>query len=158
MKLVFNVSQSQRLIFTSAAVEQLENQIQKNHWQPEAGGVLLGRHLSDSGNIVIDEVTIPQPSDRRTRFSFFRSEAHERLARKRWLEEANTLAYLGLWHTHPEDSPTPSFVDRNDWHQAIANDTFYGERLFFPIIGRKEIRVWTKSRSSPIRELKRVSK
>lgn len=158
MKLVFKVSQKQRLIFTSAAVEQLQRQIQKDRWQPEAGGVLLGRHLADSDDIVVDEVTTPQPSDRRTRFSFFRSEAHELIARERWLEEANTLAYLGLWHTHPEDSPTPSVVDRNDWHKAVTTDTFYGARLFFPIVGRKEIRVWTGSRSSGIRELKKEIK
>ncbi|MBL0492945.1 Mov34/MPN/PAD-1 family protein [Aeromonas veronii] len=158
MKLVFRVTSKQRLIITSQAVEQLLAYVQKRCWQREAGGVLLGRHLLDSEDVVVDEVTSPQSSDRRARFSFFRSKKHEHIARERWLEEMNTLAYLGLWHTHPEDSPTPSPVDREDWQQAVANDTFDGERLFFPIVGRKEIRVWTKSRSGGIRELKRETK
>jgi integrative and conjugative element protein (TIGR02256 family) len=158
MKLVFKVTSKQRLIITSQAVEQLLAHVQKRCWQREAGGVLLGRHLLDSEDIVVDEVTSPQSSDRRTRFSFFRSQKHEHIARERWLEETNTLAYLGLWHTHPEDSPIPSLVDREDWQQAIANDTFDGARLFFPIVGRKEIRVWTKSRSGSIRELKKETK
>lgn len=155
MKLVFKVTSKQRLIITRQAVEQLLAHVQKRCWQCEAGGVLLGRHLLDSDDIVVDEVTSPQPSDRRSRFSFFRSKKHEHIARERWIEEASTLAYLGLWHTHPEDSPTPSPVDRDDWRQAVANDAFDGSRLFFPIVGRKEIRVWTKSRSGDIRELKR---
>ena len=99
---------------------------------------------------MVDEVTVPQSTDRRTRFSFFRSKKHEAIAKERWQAEASTLAYLGLWHTHPEDSPTPSSVDRSDWEQAVAKDTFDGPRLFFPIVGRKEIRVWTKNRTSGI--------
>lgn len=155
MKLVYRVTTTQRLIITSQAVEQLLAHVQRRCWQREAGGVLLGRHLLDSEDVVVDEVTSPQSSDRRTRFSFFRSKTHEHIARERWLTEANTLAYLGLWHTHPEDSPTPSHIDRQDWQQAVAKDTFDGPRLFFPIVGCCEIRVWTKSRTGGIRELKR---
>lgn len=155
MNLLFKVTSMQRLIITSQAIEQLLAYVQRRCWQRESGGVLLGRHLLDSEDVVVDEVTSPQSSDRRTRFSFFRSKKHEDIARERWLAEANTLAYLGLWHTHPEDSPTPSAVDLEDWQQAVANDTFDGARLFFPIVGRKEIRVWTRSRSGDIRELKR---
>lgn len=158
MKLIFRVSDSQRLIFTREAVEVLTAHIQKKWWQREAGGVLLGRHLLDSDDVVVDEVTTPQNSDRRTRFSFFRSKKHEELARVRWEEEASTLSYLGLWHTHPEDSPTPSSVDRHDWEQAVAKDTFDGPRLFFPIVGRADIRVWTKGRVGTITELKREIK
>jgi len=158
MKLVFKVTSKQRLIITSQAVEQLLAHVQKWCWQREAGGVLLGRHLLDSEDVVVDEVTGPQSSDLRTRFSFFRSKKHEHIAKERWLAEANTIAYLGLWHTHPEDSPTPSSVDREDWQQAVTNDAFDGARLFFPIVGRREIRVWTKSRSGVIRELTREKK
>jgi len=154
VKLVFRVTKKQRLIITSQAVEQLLAYVQRKWWQREAGGVLLGRHLIDSDDAVVDEITFPQSSDRRTRFSFFRSRKHEHIARERWLAEANTLAYLGLWHTHPEDSPTPSSVDRQDWQKAVTQDTFDGPRLFFLIVGRCEIRVWTKSRTGGIRELR----
>lgn len=157
MNLVFKVTSKQRLIITRQAVEQLLAHVQKRYWQREAGGVLLGRHLLDSDDVVVDEITSPQSSDRRSRFSFFRSKKHEHIARQRWLAEAHTMAYLGLWHTHPEDSPTPSSIDREDWLQAVNNDTFDGMQLFFPIVGRKEIRVWTKRRSGDISELKRVS-
>lgn len=154
MKLVFRVTPKQRLIITEQAVEQMLAHVQRCFWHCEAGGVLLGRHLLDSEDVVVDEVTVPQSTDRRTRFSFFRSKKHETIAKERWEAEASTLAYLGLWHTHPEDSPTPSSVDMSDWVQAVAKDTFDGPRLFFLIVGRKEIRVWTKSCTDSIRELK----
>lgn len=158
MKLVFRVTSNQRLIITSQVVEQWLTHAQRRCWQREAGGVLLGRHLLDTEDVVVDEITSPQTTDRRARLSFFRSKKHEHIARERWLAEAYSLAYLGLWHTHPEDSPKPSSIDRQDWQHAVANDTFDGPRLFFPIVGRSEIRVWTKSRTGGIRELKKVDR
>ena len=153
MNLVYRVTPKQRLIVTKGAVEQMRAFTQKSRWQSEAGGVLLGRHLLDSADVVIDEVTTPQSSDQRTRFTFFRSKKHESLARQRWLEQASTMAYLGLWHTHPENDPTPSSVDRNDWTQAVSRDVFDGDRLFFPIVGIQRLRIWTVSRRGAFREL-----
>jgi len=66
----------------------------------------------------------------------------------------STTAYLGLWHTHPETDPTPSGVDRRDWEQAMSQDTFEGDRLFFPIVGTQRIRVWCLNRRGNFRELK----
>lgn len=153
MKLVFQVTASQRLIFVEAAVEQMLAHAQRRWWQSEAGGVLLGRHLLDSNDLVVDEVTTPQEQDRLSRFSFFRSRQHGVLAKKRWDATHSTMAYLGLWHTHPQADPTPSSIDRHDWEQAVAKDSFEGSRLFFPIVGTKRIRVWTKTRRGHIQEL-----
>jgi integrative and conjugative element protein (TIGR02256 family) len=154
MKLVFRVSDSQRLIFVAKAVEQMVAFRQRSWWQSEAGGVLLGRYLLDSENLVVDEVTTPQNSDRRGRFSFFRSKKHGKIAQARWSEEASTLAYLGLWHTHPEADPTPSGVDLRDWEQALSKDTFHGTKLFFPIVGIERIRVWSMGSDGAFFELK----
>lgn len=156
LKLVFRVSPQQRLIIVAHALDQMKTFAQHRWWQPEAGGVLLGRHLLDSADVVVDEVTTPQSSDRRSRFGFFRSKQHENLARKRWREEKNSVAYLGLWHTHPEDDPSPSSVDYADWRQAVAGDAFEGDQLFFPIVGRKRIRVWCLGRRGTIEELEEV--
>jgi integrative and conjugative element protein (TIGR02256 family) len=153
MKMVFRVTPKQRLIFVETAVKQMSAFRQRSWWQAEAGGVLLGRHLLDSEDLVVDEVSTPQKSDRRGRFSFFRSKRHEIIARDRWVEETSTMAYLGLWHTHPQADPRPSSVDRRDWEQAVSNDTFEGDRLFFPIVGTERIRVWTLSRDGMFHEL-----
>lgn len=153
MKLVFRVTPTKRLIIVEDAVQRMLKFRQRSWWQAEAGGVLLGRHLLDTDDVVVDEVTTPQNSDRRSRFSFFRSKKHGIIAQSRWSEEASTIAYLGLWHTHPESDPMPSGVDRNDWVQALSSDTFYGDRLFFPIVGIEKIRVWTMTRDGTFYEL-----
>lgn len=154
MKLVYRVTPRQRLIIVEHAFKQMQAFAQRRFWDSEAGGILLGRHLLDSYDVVVDEVSTPQSSDRRSRFGFFRSSKHEQVARQRWREENSTAAYLGLWHTHPERDPTPSGVDQRDWKQAVAGDTYEGDRLFFPIVGTHCIRVWTLSRRGAFRELK----
>ena len=153
MSLVFNVAPGRRLIFTDAALAKMRAHAQRSASQREAGGVLLGRHLIDSLDVVVDDVSVPQQNDRQTRFSFFRSKQHNVVANERWAATMGRTAYLGLWHTHPELDPTPSCVDRRDWSKAIARDTFEGDRLFFPIVGIQTIRVWTKTRSGPIEEV-----
>lgn len=153
MKLIFRISRGARLVMTSEAIATMHSFAQHRWWQAEAGGVLLGRHLLESSDIVVDEVTAPQAKDRRTRLSFFRSKQHDAIARAKWNEAHSTMAYLGLWHTHPQEDPTPSSVDRRDWERAIAADTFEGDRLFFPIVGTHRIRVWSKTRTGPIKEL-----
>lgn len=153
MNLIFRVTPTQRLILVEHAVNQMTAFKQRSWWHPEAGGVLLGRILLDSEDLVVDEVTTPQKTDRRSRFGFFRSKQHEVLAQNRWINEANTMAYLGLWHTHPEDDPTPSKIDRCDWAQAVNRDTYEGSRLFFPIIGIKRVRIWCMTRDGSLYEL-----
>jgi integrative and conjugative element protein (TIGR02256 family) len=154
--MAFVVAAQQRLIFTDEAVQQLRAHAQRTRQQTEAGGALLGRHLLDSPDLVVDEVTVPQKADRRSRFFFFRSRQHEEVARTKWAEAKGTLAYLGLWHTHPETDPVPSSVDRRDWEKAVAQGTFEGDRLFFLIVGTERMRVWTKARAQPIQELHAV--
>lgn len=154
MKLVYRVTPRQRLIIVEHALKQMQAFAQRRFWDREAGGVLLGRHLLDSHDVVVDEVSAPQSSDRRSRFAFFRSSKHEQVARQRWLQENSTSAYLGLWHTHPERDPMPSGVDRRDWAQAVSGDTYEGDRLFFPIVGTDCVRIWTLSRRGAFRELK----
>lgn len=153
MRMTFAVTADQRLIITEEAVAQMLAFAQHSWYQSEAGGVLLGRHLLDSADVVIDDITTPQRKDKRSRFGFFRSTSHHQLALKKWEQSNETLAYLGLWHTHPEDDPSPSGVDRHDWENAVETHAFHGDRLFFPIVGRGHIRVWTKSKTEPIRQL-----
>lgn len=156
VRLVFIVNTLQRLVIGEAAVRQLRAHAQLSRLQTEAGGVLLGRHLIDTPDLVVDEVTVPQKEDRRSRFGFFRSRQHGEVARARWAAANETIAYLGLWHTHPERDPTPSDVDLRDWEKATAQDVFEGDHLFFTIVGTERIRVWSKMRHGQINELQEV--
>jgi len=117
--------------------------------QEEAGGVLLGRHIVGRHDIVVDEVTCPLPGDLQSRVSFYRSQAHhQQIIDTRWRDSQGTCHYLGEWHTHPECWPTPSAVDLADWRRRLQTDLFYGESLFFIIVGTCEVRAWEGARHS----------
>jgi integrative and conjugative element protein (TIGR02256 family) len=116
---------------------------QAEPWRNEAGGVLLGRRILGSEDVVIDEVTTPMPGDHRTRVTFHRGQArHQQVIDARWSESLGTCQYLGEWHTHPEPCPVPSRVDMVDWCRRLGEDRFEGESLFFIIVGIDEVGAW----------------
>ena len=113
----------------------------------EAGGVLLGRFIINSKNIIIDKVTVPMFGDKRSRYSFIRGEKmHQRVITNAWRKSAGTCNYLGEWHTHPEEYPTPSNQDIKNWKQILATRIFSSQYLYFVIIGTKEIGIWEGSK------------
>lgn len=123
----------------------------------ESGGVLLGRYIRDSDDIVIDKVTTPQPEDRSSRSRFFRSrKQHQELIDEAWSTSKETTAYLGEWHTHPEAGPNPSMIDRIGWQKKLLFD-HSSEAIFFIIVGTKDIRIWEgRSRFSNVVRLAEV--
>lgn len=136
------------------ALTRMQGFIQDVNRKKEAGGVLLGRYIRDSVDIVIDEVTIPMWGDRRGWFSFLRaSRPHQKVIDRLWQESEGTINYLGEWHTHPEDIPNPSNTDIKDWERKLKQDIFDGDSLYFIIIGIKGLRVWEFSKKSLSRQL-----
>jgi len=122
----------------------------------EAGGILLGRHILGTDDIIVDDATVPMPGDRSSRFQFFRARRrHQEAINRAWQESSGTCTYLGEWHTHPERRPIPSLVDRLRWQQKLLRDQFT-EPIFFVIVGIVEVRVWEgrrRHRLMPLRLL-----
>lgn len=113
----------------------------------EAGGLLMGRYLRGGYDIVVDEVTVPQPGDERSRFGFYRyAEGHQPLIDAAWESSGGTCCFLGDWHTHAEPNPTPSPVDVDNWRRMLREDVMDDEACFFVIVGLREIRVWEGNR------------
>lgn len=136
-----------RLHVGPAALATLQSYRQTELDDLEAGGVLLGRYLLHSPDIVVDRVTEPLPGDRRSRTSFHRHHAgHQALIDRAWSESGGRCAWLGEWHTHPDPSPTPSWVDCRDWRRRLRRDVF-DEALFFLIVGTSVARLWEGSRT-----------
>jgi integrative and conjugative element protein (TIGR02256 family) len=125
--------------------------VQQNLVAKEAGGVLLGRMVEGTDDILIDEVTKPGVHDSRSRFHFVRSrKTAQGLVDRAWQESARSRIYLGEWHTHPEDDPRPSNVDMRNQQNVLRSATYEQGFLFFVIAGRLRVRVWEGSKSGEV--------
>lgn len=59
-----------------------------------------------------------------------------------WISLTNGKGtHLGLWHTHPELTPTPSDIDMADYNNVIKNATL-NSGLIYIIIGTQELKIW----------------
>ena len=120
---------------------------QHDRFAPEAGGVLLGRIVIERPDVTVETLTIPSPDDRRSRFAFFRARKPTQAAiNAAWQASGGTQNYLGEWHTHPEDHPTPSWVDQRNWQRIARDARFEQDALFFLIAGRVSLAAWEVQR------------
>lgn len=155
MSLVFRRRDGARVEIAASALEKILRYRQTEAAAPEAGGVLLGRYILDTSDVVIDDITTPAGEDARGRFSFKRSaSAHQRAIDEAWNSSMGRIHYLGEWHTHPEPDPMPSSVDVGDWKRRLKADRFDADSLVFVIAGTESIGIWEgRRRSRSIRRL-----
>lgn len=113
------------ILLEPQVVSTLRSHAQLSADAPEAGGILIGYRRGKHLHIV--EATVPAAGDAQGRFSFFRSSpSHACRARTRWSDSGGTLDYVGEWHTHPEEDPRPSCLDRVEWKKiALANQSSF---------------------------------
>ena len=91
--------------------------------------------------MLIEQATVPTAWDKRFRYLFERMPfGHEAIALSRWTESQGTVRYLGEWHTHPEDYPYPSSLDRSEWNRLSAQRRDKRPMLAV-IVGRKSLYV-----------------
>lgn len=129
------------LEITESVVSELIKYRQISSFSNEAGGVLIGKRLLD-GNIVITDITTPQPKDIRKR-AFFRKSKHEHqvISDDLWKQSRGIKVFVGEWHTHPEKNPNPSFLDKKSWKKNIKVQ-IDKKNYIFVIVGTEEIKVW----------------
>ena len=129
-----------KLKFTEEIIKMFESYRQVGK-EPEAGGILIGREDKNNGNLIIEYATAPMKKDIRKRYRFYRKdEGHTEYYNKIYKENNGIYAYVGEWHTHPENEPSPSLIDKNNW-KKVLNKKGEGE-LFNVIVGIKKIRIW----------------
>ncbi|ADD03113.1 conserved hypothetical protein [Thermoanaerobacter italicus Ab9] len=157
--LIFQKSDGGRIKIDVYALKKINKFLQTERSNCEAGGVLLGRYIIDSNDIIVDDITMPMKNDIRHR-SFFlrRKRLHQKVVTKRWLESKGTCNYLGEWHTHAEAIPTPSCVDIKEWKKLLSTSIFDNDCLYFIIAGTEKIRVWEGNKyTMEIRQLNEMS-
>ena len=142
------------VVFADQARRTLVEYAQLNDAASEAGGILLGRLIAGTNDIVVDRATAPNAADRRSRFGFRRSRQGSQVEVDRaWHTSSGTCVYLGEWHSHPEDDPTPSSRDIADQGRILAKTTCEQQDLLFVIVGRESVAIWEGSRVSRVTRL-----
>jgi len=127
------------LHLSTATLETFCQHIQSSDADCEAGGLLLGS--VHGAHILIEQATVPTAWDKRFRYLFERMPfVHEAIALSRWTASRGTVRYLGEWHTHPEDHPHPSSLDRSEW-QRLSAERRDKRPLLAVIVGRKSLYV-----------------
>lgn len=106
------------VVFSPDVLRVFKRYRQRFFWQPEGGGILLGRRRGKHLEVML--ATEPSPKDSRSAFSFVReADGHAELAEEAWRQGEKQIDYLGEWHTHPQKIPTPSSIDRYEWNKLV---------------------------------------
>lgn len=106
---------------------------QRRFYQREAGGQLFARIWNNDWEIAA--ATGPRLRDRRSRFSFWPHRASEQA--EIFAQHARGLDYVGDWHTHPEDTPTPSPDDLTSITQIVRRSAHHLPGFLLLIVGRR---------------------
>ncbi|MFC7699505.1 Mov34/MPN/PAD-1 family protein [Bradyrhizobium sp. GCM10028915] len=106
---------------------------QRHFYQREAGGQLFAHVRDDDWEIIA--ATGPRSRDRRGRFSFQPHRPSEQEEIFRHHEQG--LDYVGDWHTHPEDVPTPSSDDLSSIDRMVRQSNHHLPGFLLLIVGRK---------------------
>jgi integrative and conjugative element protein (TIGR02256 family) len=106
---------------------------QRRFYQREAGGQLFARVRNNDWEIV--SATGPRSRDRRGRFSFrpHRGSEQEEI----FEQHALGFDYIGDWHTHPEDRPSPSADDLTSITELVRRSTHHLPGFLLVIVGRR---------------------
>ncbi len=123
------------LLFFSKYMEEYDFKI-------ESGGIIVGTLNPHENQVIVTDITLPYANDVRKANVFKRdSFGHQEEMDRLWHESKKTKTYLGEWHTHQQDIPVPSWIDKNDW-KRISKKSLNYKAAFFVIVGQKEIKVW----------------
>lgn len=113
--------------------------IQRLDSDAEAGGLLLGEVRGEHLNLI--DATFPTAEDLRARYSFERlPQGHEEVAQKMWTDSRGTVRYLGEWHSHPQNIPIPSGIDRSEW-KRLASERKDKRSFLAVIVGKATLHV-----------------
>lgn len=132
--LAYSLPEQGYLIISLKALSILEKHAQHNLLLSEAGGILIGKVRPP--HIEITHATEPSHKDYQTRFQFIRRGLHHiQETVCRWKESQYTETYIGEWHTHPQDNPTPSPIDISSWRSKLSGNN---RREIMIIVGRNK--------------------
>ena len=106
------------LLIESDVVEKI-NGFRQLGKQGESGGFLIGYNRPP--HLHITDITTPFNADISTRYRFVRQDPlHIKKMRALHLKTYGHLNLIGEWHTHPQEPPHPSSIDRLTWSEITV--------------------------------------
>ena len=139
-ELVFKAKDDSLVVILPEVVDTLLSYRQLMVSTPESAGVVIGERRGK--HCIIRTVSLPSTEDVRTRFSVNRiGVAHQDKVNSAFQESNGLWQYLGEWHTHPEEVPSPSTIDYKSWHKQLHS----AEPLILIIVGLTDFWVGKKN-------------
>lgn len=127
-----------KIIISDRALEIFTYHVQDTKQKKESGGILLGQVVDKT--IYITKVSIPNRFDKAGRYKFVRNKkAAQVIIDHEFINSSSKTIYLGEWHTHPENSPSPSDIDIKMLKQQFKNNRINEKYLLIIIRGLQEI-------------------
>ncbi|NQT56991.1 MAG: Mov34/MPN/PAD-1 family protein [Desulfobacteraceae bacterium] len=100
----------------------------------ESGGILVGRVLDEY--ILIEKATTPGRDDKQGSFFFHRHKSRaQSLVNSAFAESQGKQIYIGEWHTHREETPHPSFIDKWEIKRAFKKSRLNLKFIILIIVG-----------------------
>jgi len=117
-------------------LEIISNYKQVKSKQPESGGILLGQIRGK--DVYVLKVSTPSTFDSASRYGF---ERDKRIAQViinyEFDNSGKKTIYLGEWHTHPENIPSPSRQDKQMIKDQFTFNELNEPFVLFIIMGLK---------------------
>jgi len=139
MELTFKDNNGDLVVIMPNVLDRLMTYRQLHWYTSEAAGVLIGERRGP--HLVVQDVSEPGKGDIRSRYYVDRKGSHHQLAvDQAFLRSGGALQYIGEWHSHPEDEPSPSTKDRDSWGRYLSAP----EPMVLIIVGRRKLMVAKK--------------
>lgn len=115
------------ILITRSVLNLIEKFKQASKNANESGGILLGQVADDE--VYILKVSTPNKFDKASRYSFnCNKDAAQVIIDYEFINSGHKTIYIGEWHTHPENYPNPSGVDKkmidNQYFKNKLNEPF----------------------------------
>jgi integrative and conjugative element protein (TIGR02256 family) len=147
-----------QLLIDSSVLEFIESEATKAT-RTETGGIVVGLGSVMENTARVTRASGPGPKARRSMFFFARDTSHCQNLLDEWaVSSAGAVDYLGEWHKHHENIPSPSSRDIETC-QGIADDRRYHvKQCLLLIIGksndRRSLRAFSVSPTRQVEEMK----
>lgn len=127
---------------TQEVFEQFHHYKQTDKTTDESAGLLIASPTADDKSYWLNGITTPKPTDKRTPVSFKLDDRQHKLEVEQIFKQTNGQRdYFGTWHTHPQNDPSPSKIDKKDWQQHAKDNP--DRPLVFIIVGIKQIKLYS---------------